>query len=425
MRSVCRSFITFNLLACCMLTLVVQGKSIAKVIVANASNTGGNVIRVWIVGSPFNDALPPATVPPELQRRAESFGYTIEVEAFRANGFAGKFRRAQQEHNEPEVLAFGNYGLIEGIQTPTGWFEGVASDPRTAPSLVLVHESLSSLQPRVMLIRSAVNYEAARALSMLAPVCEHGSAPAFDSADLPTGLSQAQETAAVAARAYLGCDQSTLSVISDESRLGQKCFLADSDTQVESVQACSVSGNRNFAFVSLVSSFSAQARGPRSDPRILYKMDLGKQSIFAVLRNQAGVWKLLAITDDPLNTIVRRPLTTPALQGPLEHGPTSGFAPEPARLLTPDGVYPRPAKGERYGDFIWQPSQSPNVIGQVVEFMIGKDSSRGLTRLVFLPVGERRLSTGLLLSGGPSAWRVWSVSKNGDVAFSETRSYQH
>jgi hypothetical protein len=43
-----------------------------------------NVIRVWTVGSPHTNALPPAVAPPELRQRAESLGYTIQVEPFRA-----------------------------------------------------------------------------------------------------------------------------------------------------------------------------------------------------------------------------------------------------------------------------------------------------------------------------------------------------
>jgi hypothetical protein len=291
-----------------------------------------------------------------------------------------------------------------------------------ASSLLLVHESLASLQQRgwVMLVRSATNYEAAKTLSMQPAVCDSQSGPVADSA-----LRQAQEKAVFAARAYLGCDKSSLSVVSDESRLGQKCFLPDSDTQVQSVKACRVSGNRNLAFVNLVSNFSAQVRVPHPDRRSVQSMDLGQQSILAVLRNQSGDWKVLAITHDPVNTVDPRPLTTNTLDRSLDDGQTAGIAPESARPLTPDGVYPLPPRGERFGDFVWQPSQSTDVIGQVVEFVIGKDDSRGFTRLFFLPARDNKLSTGYLMSGGKSVWRVWSITKTGDIAFSEQHSYTH
>lgn len=277
-----------------------------------------------------------------------------------------------------------------------------------------------------MLIRSAINYEAAKALSMQPPVCEARSISAAYSPTAPD-LRQAQETATFAARAYLDCDQSTLSLISDESRLGQKCFLAESDKQIETVRACRASGNSRLAFVSLVSTFSAQLRAPVTDRLAVHTMELGQQSIFAVLRNQDGVWRLLAITDDPVNTvaIAQRSFTKPAFESSLDIGRIAGFTPETARLLTPDGIYPQPPRGERFGDFVWEPSQSSDVIGQVVEFIFGKDSVRGRTRLFFLPERDRKLSSGFLMSGGTSAWRVWSISKNGDIAFSEQRSYTH
>jgi hypothetical protein len=155
-------------------------------------------------------------------------------------------------------------------------------------------------------------------------------------------------------------------------------------------------------------------------------MDLGQQSIFAVLRNQNGTWRLLAITTDPLSTWAPRPLTTAnALVNLLDHERAGGITPDPARPLTPDGVYPLPQGGERFGDFTWQPSQSTDVVGQVAEFMWGKDSNWGLTRLFFLPASENKISSGDLMSGGTSVWRVWSVTKAGDVAFSEQRSFKH
>ena len=380
-----------------------------------------NLIRVWTVGSPHTGALPRVVVPPELRQRAESLGYIIEVETFRASGFAAQFRQALQAHNEPEILTFDNYGVISGVQTQKGWVEGVDADGRVASSLALVHETLSSLQSRgwVMLVRSAVNYEAARALSMRPAECESQSA----AADTPA-LRLAREKAVLATRAYLDCDRSTLSGISDESRLFQQCFLPRSDMKVESVKACRVSGNHKLALVSLVSNFSAEVREPDTILRSRPGMDLGQQSILAMLRNQDGTWRLLAITHDPLNTVAQIPLTnTNGLLKSLDQERLEGITPEPARPITPDGVYPVPQRGERFGDFTWQPSPSTDVIGQVFEFTLGKDTSRGLTRLFFLPATENKLSSGLIMNGGASTWRVWTISKAGDVAFSEQHSF--
>lgn len=423
----CTSSSSLLIFACVLLTLFLHATSTAPVGATTLPKSSSNVIRVWTVGSPHTGALPPAVVPPELRQRAESLGYIIEVEAFRASGFAAKFRQALHSHSEPEILTFDNYGVIIGVQTRTGWVDGVDSDRRVASSLALVHETLTSLQTRgwVMLVRSAVNYEGARALSMPPAECEAQPGRAPDSPTLEPALRQVHENAVLATRAYVGCDRSTLSEVSDESRLVQQCFLPQSDTKVESVKACRVSGNHKLAFVSLVSGFSAEVREPYTTGPSKQGMDLGQQSILAVLRNESGTWRLLAITHDPLNTVAQRPLTTNTLVKSLDHEPPTGITFEPARPLTPDGVFPVPKRGQRFGNFIWQPSQSTEVIGQIVEFTWGRDTNWGLTRLFFLPASENKLSSGFLMSGGTSVWRVWSISKAGDVAFSGQHSFTH
>ena len=428
MRSVRIASGFLHLFACGLLTLFLHASSIAPADARTPSRSSSNVIRIWTVGSPHTGVLPPAVVPRELRERAESLGYTIEIEAFRASGFAAKFREALQYHNEPEILTFDNYGVITGLRTGTGFVEGIDWDGRVGPSLALVRETMTSLQPRgwVMLVRSAVNYEAARSLSMRPAECEAQFGRAADSRTIEPVLREAQEKAVFATRAYVDCDRSTLSGISDESRLVQQCFLPQSDTKVESVKACSVSGNHKLAFVSLVSGFSSEVRQPKTHSFSRQGMDLGQQSILAVLTNQSGTWRLLAITHDPVNTVIRTPFTiTNTVVNSLDHGRPAGITPEPARLVTPHGVYPAPPKGERFGDFIWQPSQNTDVIGQVVEFSWGRDTNWGLTRLFFLPASETKLSSGLLMSGGPNVWRVWSINKAGDVVFSEQHSFSY
>src|SRR5215470_9093063 len=113
-----------------LLPLFLQASSIVPARAAQSSK----VIHVWTIGSPHRGELPPAVVPPLMRQRAESLGYTIEVETFRASGFAAKFRQAVQEHNEPEVLTFDNYGVISGVTTNNGWSEGIYSNQRVASS---------------------------------------------------------------------------------------------------------------------------------------------------------------------------------------------------------------------------------------------------------------------------------------------------
>jgi len=423
MRRVRMSSNSLPIFACALLILLLQASSIVLAGGAATHTQSSNLIRVWTIASPHTGTLPPARVPPDLRQRAKELGYTVEVETFQASGFAAKFRQALLDHSEPEILTFDNYGVISGVRTPNGWVEGVDADGRVASSLVLVHESLASLQQRgwVMLIRSAVNYEAALALSMRPAECNSGAA---DSLANEPALRQVQEKAVFATRAYLDCDRSTLSAISDESRLVEQCFLPKSNVRVESVKACRVSGNYQLAFVSLVSNFSATVREPDTTGLSKQGMDLGQQSILAVLRNQNGTWRLLAITHDALNTVAAMRVTnTNLFLNSLDQGQSTGIMPEAARPLTPNGVVPLPPKGERFGDFTWQPSPSSEVIGQVVEFALGKTTNWGFTRLFFLPASENKISTGLLMNGGLSTWRVWSISKTGDIAFSEQHSF--
>ncbi len=411
-----------NIFSCGALLFIFHGSVIAQ---ADASpKPKRTVIRVWTVGSPHTNELPRAIVPAELQRKAESLGYTLDVETHRAVGFAARFRQALEEHNEPEVLTFDNYGILWGIKTSLGSFESIVMDPHVGSSLVLVHEALSSLQKRgwVMLVPSAVNYEAAKALSMQPPVCDPQAGPTMDKSSIQPELVQAQEKAALVTRAFLNCDLSTLSINSDDSRLGRECFLPESDVQVQSVKPCRVSGNRNLAFVSLVSNLSGQLRGQMT-PGVAHRVELGQKSILAVLRNQSGEWRVLAITDDPVNTVLRRPLTTHSVDRLLDDGQVAGMMPEPAQLLTPDGV--RVSRTPTYDDFNWLPSPGTEVLGQVVEFMSGKDRNWGLTRLFFLPPRESKLSSGYLMSVGATVWRVWSITKAGDVVFSEQRTFKN
>jgi hypothetical protein len=311
------------------------------------------------------------------------------------------------------------------MKTVNGYIEGIDWDRRTAASLSLVHETMTSLQPIgwVMLVPSARNYDAARAVAMRPPECDTRFGPVADLSTIGPALRQAQEKAAAAARAYVDCDRATLATISDNSRLFQQCFLPQSDSKLTSVKVCNVSGNDKLAFVSLVGGFSAKVRDPRTIYPTRHGGDLGQQSILAVLTNHSGTWRLLAITHDPVNTVLQRPLTTNRLVNLLDPEPSTTLTPEPARLLTPDGVFPVPQRGERFGDLTWYPSQSSDVIGQVAEFMWGKDHDSGLTRLFFLPASENKLSTGGLMSGGRLVWRMWTINRSGEIAFSEQHSF--
>lgn len=98
----------------------------------------------------------------------------------------------------------------------------------------------------------------------------------------------------------------------------------------------------------------------------------------------------------------------------------------PAKLLTPDGIFPQPKGGERFGDFRWQPSPSANVVAEVAEF-----AYQGNARL-FVHFRSQQdpehdaISVGQLWTTNDVwKWRVWSITNQGAVSFSSFRSFHH
>ena len=123
-------------------------------------------ILIWKVGSPHNGDTPDKTIPLELRQAAKKLGVSIQIEAFPAKGFADLYFIAVADHQEPDILAFDNYGIIEGITTKLGNFTGIGSSRQVKQSLVFVSESLKSLESGrggwQCLIATSANHKAAR-----------------------------------------------------------------------------------------------------------------------------------------------------------------------------------------------------------------------------------------------------------------------
>jgi len=103
-----------------------------------------------------------------------------------------------------------------------------------------------------------------------------------------------------------------------------------------------------------------------------------------------------------------------------------GPVPTPATLRSPqNGRFPIPANGARFGDFEWQSSTSEDVVAEIAEFSYHDDA-----RLFLLhrrnPSLPRRVSAGQLWSTrGEWAWRVWSITRSGEIGLSEVRTFVH
>ena len=396
-----------------------------------------NLIRVWSVGSPYSGALPRTTVPPDLEAQARALGYELVVEDFRAAGLPDRLRQAVANHAEPEVITFDNMGILIGVDTSTGKYQGVFNtDYEIAASLEMVNEKLAGLQPRgwVVLVRTAANYQAARALVMQPPQCQGGSK--ISEEVLSGELKQVFEAARNATLAYLACDLPSLAALSDDEKLGRKCFFPPATVHVTKLDSCSVIGNDRLVFVTLAGTFVSQPRdsAPRRDLNYsswLAFNTLGQQTILAVLRKQGPAWRLMAISDDPMVTNASLSSIYPSVPSSSKVSKLTGLLqsempetiPTPALLRTVDGATLRRLSQQNFEDFEWTPSVSPDVVAEVAEFLVGTDAEvRQRTRLLFFTGHEDRLSSGVLW-GMLGRWRVWSISKSGNIGLTDTRSY--
>src|SRR4051812_164636 len=97
-----------------------------------------DTIQIWRIGSPHRGETPRASVPLHLQEASRALGFRISVKAFPAAGFATTFLDAVRRNAAPDILSFDNMGVIEGITTRLGRFEGIAQEPAVRRDLIHV-----------------------------------------------------------------------------------------------------------------------------------------------------------------------------------------------------------------------------------------------------------------------------------------------
>jgi hypothetical protein len=371
-------------------------------------------IIVWKVGSPYQGETPNATIPPDLERSAQKMGFKITVKAFPAMGFAQQFFEALEKGQEPDVLAIDNYGIINGITTPLGDFTGIASDETIRAKLVEVTESLNGLEGLnqlgnrngwEFLTTTSKHSKAAKSLALRSPECNQRWTLTPLTQDL-------QENAIPIARAYLQGDRSSLAAWEDPERLHTD-VEDPKQRNVAEIKGCGYWGDERLAFVPIVASYeSARA--------------LGQISLLLILRKQDTQWQLLTASTDPIS-VLRFPEGIPKLVSLLEEIGTPREDPFPANLLAPeDGQYPVPAQGQRFGDFVWQPSASTDVVAQIIEFAYNDDARLFLKFFSGNSLANEQISDGQLwTTRGLWRWRVWSISDSGAISFSESRTFSH
>jgi hypothetical protein len=372
---------------------------------AAASLPAGEVITVWKVGSPFSGDAPGTSIPADLESRAEELGYKLRIESFSAKGFAQTFLDAFANNQEPDILVIDNYGMINGITTPLGSFTGIGSSGKIRQSLVKVSESLRGLQgPKKgweFLLQRSKNHEAAKFLALRSPDCDASWQNLALTEDLKAIAVRIGSTYVAAAPSLEGFE--------DADRLHAERANQE-QLKVSEIRECGFWGNDHLAFVPMVLSFES--------PK-----ELGHVTVLLTLRRQESEWRLLTASRDPVTTtsFVRE---MPKLSSLLGTPWTSGAAPSPAKLDGEDGRFPQPPSGQRYGDFTWQPSGSVDVVAEIAEFAYKNDARLFAT----FPSGNNpmsgQVSTGQLwTTHSPWKWRVWSITSDGNVSFSEAQSF--
>jgi len=104
----------------------------------------------------------------------------------------------------------------------------------------------------------------------------------------------------------------------------------------------------------------------------------------------------------------------------------SGVPLIPATPTSPiSGQFPHPPNGERFGSFTWLSSPSEDVVAEIAEFAYATDTRLFVTS-PSTPAAHRAVSVGQLwTTRGEWSWRIWSVSRRGELVFSEWRTFVH
>ena len=210
--------------------------------------------------------------------------------------------------------------------------------------------------------------------------------------------------------AYLEGDLIGVQAYSDLERLPTSQTRRE-PVKVRAVRTCDIQGNDRLAVASVTATYeSANA--------------LGHAPVLLVLRNVYSRWQLLVAARDPISNAefvreIRR------VAGLLSAETAVRSLPVPATLLAPaTGSRLRARKDQGFGSFTWRPSDSDNVVAEIAEVAYYDDARLFVVRPQ-QPASNSEISEGRLwTTGGAWYWRIWSVSRSGDIGFSETRTFQ-
>ncbi len=386
--------------------LTLGGVAFAVLLLLTPQAPPGPVIRVWKVGSPHTGDTPGAGMPPALAREAGGRGWRFSIEAFPAQSFASRFLTALSNGSAPDLLVFDNFGIMDGITTDRETFPGIGENPAVRKQLIQVtgsfEELLGPARGWTFLVTSSANHAAARQLALRAPRC--GGAPSAQ--HVPADLAVSDVAAA-----YLAGDTAVILNHADSERLAS--VRADREpVTVGGVAVCGGWGNERLAFVTVNASYQGNTT-------------IGHAALLLAFRKTSSLWRLLVVARDPVSNR-QFAARLPVLSAMLSRDLPAGQVPRPATLVSPrNGAFPVPANSARFGDFAWQSSPDEDVVAEVAEFSYHDDA-----RLFLLPAERsnrrRRVSAGeLWTTRGDWAWRVWSITRSGEMSISDVRTFVH
>ena len=380
-------------------------------------------ILVWKVGSPWDGGTPASTLSVDISSLATRLNYKLVVVGVPAEGFADRLHKAVEDGTEPEIIAIDNYGLIEGITSDKGRFDGIGDDASIAPRLISISEALSALNPQsrgwVFLLSGSRQYQKAYNLATAANNCS-STEVVSKGASVQTVRSKVTAVALESARQFTSCATVSAGASLTPSLRANTCEIGHGPVAVSSASVCSFAGNPQLAFVTIGVTFS----GGKT---------VGRKNLLVGVTNDADNPKVLFVTDDSYsfdqfsvqqNSDLGRPFRD-HLNALLDCQKNDQGAPLAATLITSDGFERRrPQQRTAFPTFEWTTSSSSNVAFEIVEFQIGGTKSR-----IFFQSGKpgarQTLSSGYLMSDRkPSQWRVLSVNTCGSLSLTPFRSYR-
>jgi hypothetical protein len=370
-------------------------------------------ILVWKIGSPLRGDVPDATVPVDLQEAAQKLGLQIAMETYAAKGFALRFTNAIKRKAEPDVLAFDNYMVLEGITTTEavragltglGSFEGIPVSDRKA--LISVSESLQSLEDEQggweFLIATSHNFGKAKDLVQNKITCKGRAAGLVTDEALLSEIT-GPTLYATFAGVFGGNTGMAISSLFDEDSV-----LRDSP-KVNDIRICGIWGNRRLAFVNTAILFQSATA-------------LGQRSSLVVLTRAGSSWELKLISRD-VRITSKLSEQLPKLANDTDGGhlqpPSLRDPPDQARL-------PRFPESER-PVLEWDNSGLQTAAYLIESQSFESERPAAWSDSAFELVLQRaprtiRVRAPFGVGMQPHRWRIWAIDKNGGTAISGWRT---